>query len=207
MLLDSMDVAVGFVESDSAGRFSLEVPRAGPYRVRADRLGYADFISEVFSLDTAGPLELVLRMVPEPLEVDGLVVIAEQELRRTELEDVGFFRRRDNSPGYFFDVEELERIRPTFVTDVLRNVPGVRVQRQGHGYLVSSLRSYKPICEMKIVLDGYEIVPDSITGLDFLVSADRVIGIEVYPGAGGIGAPVQHRGTDAFCGIVMIWTR
>lgn len=61
-------------------------------------------------------------------------------------------------------------------------------------------------CELKIVLDGFKV--DTVGGdLDFLVDPDRVIGVEVYPGAGGMGAPVQHRGTDAFCGILMIWTR
>lgn len=59
MLLDSTDVAVAFAESDSAGRFSIEAPRAGAYRVRADRLGYGDLISEVFSLETD-----VLRLGP-----------------------------------------------------------------------------------------------------------------------------------------------
>ncbi len=202
MLLDSTDVAVALAESDSAGRFSMEAPRAGMYRVRADRLGYGDLISEVFSLDDAGPVELVVRMVPEPLEVAGLVVTAEQRMR-TELEEVGFFRRRNNSLGYFFDAEELERIRPLVVTDVLRRVPSVRVS----GSVVRSLRSYKPTCSMKIVLNGFKIENDSTADLNFLVNTDLLIGIEVYPGAGGIGAPVQHRGTDAFCGIVMIWTR
>jgi hypothetical protein len=32
-----------------------------------------------------------------------------------------------------------------------------------------------------------------------------VIGMEVYPS--GVGAPVQYRGLDSRCGIVMIWTR
>ena len=59
---------------------------------------------------------------------------------------------------------------------------------------------------MEVVLDGSKIdLTDS--ELDHWVSAGEVIGVEVYPGGGGIGAPIQYRGTDAFCGVVMIWTR
>jgi len=59
---------------------------------------------------------------------------------------------------------------------------------------------------MKVVLDGWKVdLTDS--ELDNFVGTHEVIGVEVYPGGGGIGAPVQHRGTDAFCGVIMIWTR
>lgn len=41
--------------------------------------------------------------------------------------------------------------------------------------------------------------------IDHFVSSAEVIGNEVYPG--GVGAPIRHRGPDAFCGVIMIWTR
>jgi len=203
MLLDSMDTAIAWAESDSLGRFFMRVPTAGRYRLYADRLTYGEIFSEAFLLAGVGSVEVLLRMVPLPVELDGLVVTAER--LRMKLEAEGFYRRRDYAPGYFFDAEYMETWRPTFVSDVLRNVPGVAIRRGSMGGArVVSRR--QPNCPLKIVLDGFK-VDTAGTDLDYLVDVHQIIGIEVYPGAGGMGAPVQHRGTDAFCGILMLWTR
>lgn len=50
MLLDSTDMAVGWAESDSVGRFFLTAPGAGLYRLYSDRLAYGEILSETFSL-------------------------------------------------------------------------------------------------------------------------------------------------------------
>lgn len=208
MLLDSSNVAVARAESDSTGQFLLIAPRIGTYRVHAARVGYDDLLSDTFPLETAGPVELLIRMVPDPFELEGMEVVGEgiPDSTRRRLEAQGFFTRRENSGGYFLDAAEIEQLHPRYVTDLVRQVPGVRLLASRDGNVVSSLRSYKPVCAMKVVLDGYKV--DNLDGgVDFLVNPDLVVGIEVYPGAGGVGAPVQHRGTDAFCGIVMIWTR
>jgi hypothetical protein len=202
MLLDSTDTAVRWAESDSTGRFILDVPRAGPYRLYADRLGYKELLSDTFALREAGPVELELRMIPMPLELEAVVVTAEQ--RRARLDRQGFYRRRDRSMGHFFDTEEIQAIKPMRTSDLLRRVPGVIVRRNRIGGAVATTWRGAGACPMKIVLDGYKL---DLSGdaLDNWVSADEVIGVEVFPG--GVGAPIQHRGTDAFCGVVMIWTR
>lgn len=203
MLLDSSDVAVDWAETDSLGRFVLRAPAVGDYRLFADRLAYREVFSEDLPLWDAGSLEVLLRMAPRPVELDALTVTAEGRL--VKLEDEGFYRRQAFAPGYFFDVEEIEKWKPTFITDMLRSVPSVSVRRvDSTGAVVPfNRRSYRG-CPMKVVLDGYKVDVYS-EGLDFFAPAVNVIGIEVYPS--GVGAPIQHRGLDAFCGIIMIWTR
>ena len=58
---------------------------------------------------------------------------------------------------------------------------------------------------MRLVLDGVSV---DLMGqsIDELVRPEEVMGIEVFPTAGGAGAPGQYRGREAFCGIIMIWT-
>jgi hypothetical protein len=202
MLLDSTDTAVRWAESDSTGRLVLNVPRAGQYRLYADRFGYAELLSDTFALRQDGPVALELRMVPMPLELEAVVVTAEQ--RRARLERQGFYRRRDRSMGYFFDTEEIQAINPMRTSDLFRRVPGVIVRRNRVGGAVATTWRGAGPCPMKIVLDGYKL-DLSEDALDHWVSADEVIGVEVFPG--GVGAPVQHRGTDALCGVIMIWTR
>lgn len=205
MLLDSTDTAVARAETDSVGLFFFQAPGAGLYRVHADRMGYEEILTEHLPLRDAGSLELLVRLAPLPVEVEGLLVETEAEARRLRLEREGFYRRQEWAPGYFFDEEEIQKWRPTFISDLLQRVPGVRLHRQlGEVRVFSARRTGS--CPMKIVLDGFKV--DTVGGdLDFLVHPDRVIGMEIYPGAGGVGAPVQHRGTDAPCGILMIWTR
>lgn len=207
LLVDSLATAVAWAESDGDGRVVLRAPGAGVFRIYADRLGYGDLLSDTFALAAGGTAELELRLAPLPVELDPLVVTALR--RQTKLERQGFYRREAASLGTFFDITDVERWRPTLVTTLLRQVPGVHVMQGRFGAVVYSRRvrtSWGAWCPMRIVLDGFPLAPGE-EGLDGWVSPDAVLGIEVYPGHGGVGAPVQHRGTDAYCGIVMVWTR
>lgn len=202
MLLDSTDTAVRWAESDSVGRFFITAPGAGTYRLYADRLAYGEIVSETFPLGDAGSVELLVRMVPLPIELDAMVVTAER--RRLKLEEKGFYRRERASMGYFFDTDEIQLRHPLRATDVMREVPGVYLRRQRLGGLVALTWRLGSLCPMKVVVDGFKLDTSSIP-LDDLINPDLIIGMEVYPG--GVGAPVQHRGVDSRCGVVMIWTR
>jgi len=202
MLLDSTDTAVGWAESDSVGRFFLRAPGAGLYRLYSDRLAYSEILSETFSLGNVSSVELLVFMVPLPMELDALVVTAER--RRLRLENEGFYRRRRASMGHFFDVDDILKWDPTYVTDLMRSVPGVQIRRSRTGGAVALTHRLGRLCTMKVVLDGFK-ADMSIGSLDDLVRPHEVIGVEIYPG--GMGAPVQHRGNDSRCGIIMIWTR
>jgi hypothetical protein len=208
LLLDSAANAVARGESDETGRVILVAPGPGVFRIYADRLGYDEMISDTFSLQGTGAVELEVRLAPLPVELDPLFVTALR--RRTKLERQGFYRRQENSVGYFFDQTDLDKWKPTLVSTLLRHVPGVHVMRSRYGgtaLLSRRPHGWRGECLMKIVLDGWPLGSGGLEDLDAWVSPYEVLGIEVYPGAGGVGAPVQHRGPDASCGIVMVWTR
>lgn len=202
MLLDSAGVAVAWAESDSVGRFVLRAPGFGDFRLFADHLGYGEVVSDAFSLRRTYPVSIEVRLVPKPLELEALVVTTER--RRLRLEREGFYRRRDHSFGTFFDAEEIEALHPLRTTDVLRRVPGVIVGHNREGGTVATTWSRGGMCPMKVVVNGLKI-DLSFGSLDDWVNPLSVVGVEVYPR--GVGAPVQHAGFDAACGVVMIWTR
>jgi len=207
LLVDSLAMAVAWAESDGDGRVVLKAPGAGFFRIYADRLGYGDLLSDTFALAGGATAELELRLAPLPVELDPLVVTALR--RQTKLEQKGFYKREAASLGTFFDITDIERWRPTRVTDLLRQAPGVHVMPGRFGTVLYSRRvrtNWGGWCPMKVVVDGFPLQPGE-EGLDGWVTPDAVLGIEVYPGHGGVGAPAQHRGTDAYCGIVMVWTR
>ena len=209
LLIDSADVVASSAVADAQGHFLLHAPKPGRFRVYADRLGYDELTSEPFQLEGAGSMELEVRMVPRPLELDSLVVTVKWE--QVKLARRGFYRRRSASQGYFFDADALNEWREVRLTDVLRQVPGVLVASTsaGGGVLFSRRMAAVSVrgCRMKVVLDGFklDLLPDE--SVDEWVNPANVVGIEVYPAAGGAGAPAAYRGSDAYCGIVMIWTR
>jgi len=208
LLVDSAARAVARGESDETGRVVLVAPGPGVFRIYADRLGYEEMLSDTFSLPGTGSVALELRLAPFPLELDPLFVTALR--RQTKLERQGFYRRQRASTGYFFDVTDLETWKPTLVSNLLRQVPAVHVVRNRLGGTTLLSRRVRTNwgmeCPMKIVVDGFAL-DTSDGGFDQWVSPSEVLGIEVYPGAGGVGAPVQFRDADAYCGVVVVWTR
>lgn len=203
MLLDTADTAVRVTEADSAGWFALQAPAAGRYRVFADRLGYAGVVSDTLEVEAGRRTEVVIRMVPKPVELEAIEVTAER--RYMKLEEKGFYRRQAFAPGHFIDAQQIIDEKPLYTTDLLRMIPALVVR----GHTVANRRATPSAatgCSMRLVLDGWSL---DLRGqsIDDLVSPAEIIGIEVYPAAGGNGAPVQYRGPEAFCGIIMIWTR
>ena len=162
MFIDSMNTVLASVVSDATGRFVVLAPSPGVFRVYADRLGYEEIISESFPLQGTGSVELELRMAPRPFELDSLVVTAER--REAKLDRHGFYRRRDASPGYFFDVEDLRQRHPIRLTDLLRQVPGVRAMAASSGAtkllsrrMSNALLRSGGLCQVKVVLDGFKL--------------------------------------------------
>lgn len=210
MLLDSTDTAVSVSEADSAGWFALQAPMNGRYRLFADRLGYGEVVSDTLDVAAGRSTAVEIRMTPKPVELDAVVVSAER--RRLKLAEKGFYQRRDNAMGYFIDAERIVEEKPSRATDLLRNIPGLRLMWSDelHADVVGARRGFGwsgAFCPMRIVLDGWPLEGSEALGIDHFVSPAEIIGVEVYPNAGGAGAPVRYRGPESYCGIIMIWTR
>ncbi len=213
ILLDSAGQTRGYALTDSAGRFVLKAPRGGRYHVYVDQLSYRVLVSDTLDLEKGARVELLLRVAPVPVELDPMAVIVRRQNNR--LGKVGFYKRKRFSMGYFFDPEKVRDEHPFVTTDLLRQVPGVYLVTQGGGIgyvpqtrTLASLRpgSWQGGCTMKVVVDGVDFPLDMGFTLDDVVAAQDVLAVEVYPHH-GIGAPIQYRGLDSWCGIVMIWTK
>ncbi|HET7583924.1 MAG TPA: carboxypeptidase-like regulatory domain-containing protein [Gemmatimonadaceae bacterium] len=73
-LLDSAGVEVVGTWSDSSGRFALHAPRAGVYRVRAQRIGFRSTLSSPVALDAGAIRELTLEVNELPVQLDAVQV-------------------------------------------------------------------------------------------------------------------------------------
>lgn len=219
VLLDTVGAEVRRAETDGDGAFALDAPAAGRWTLWTDRVGYGPLLSSVLMIPPRRPLVLELRLVPLPVRLAPLTVFVES--RRLALDAVGFYDRRQRGIGRFITADEIERRFSTQLTDVLRMEPSVHVypilSAGESNATVLSFRGQRRdfsgmLCLPTLVVDG-TVVRRGVTGptagpvmrLDELIHPAEVEAIELYPS--GAGVPPRFGGTDARCGVILIWRK
>ena len=187
-------LGVGGVTNER-GELHLRAVPAGERAVEASLLGYAPARTSVV-VPSEGRAEVAIELEPSPVALDPVDVVASGGV----LEQHGFFERREGGQGTFFTRAEIDRLRPRFLSDMLRRVPGMSLTPTRTGAR-ASLRGARPSCGIQYYLNG---VLAPYFDVDQILPND-VEGLEIYRGAATI-PPAFNRGT-ALCGVVLIWTR
>ena len=177
--------------TDSTGTFATMPIPAGNYGITVEALGYRTADEDV-ELSGSRAFDISVELVPQPLELEPLVVVTR---RQSRLETSGFYDRRRMGTGYSLTRDEIEAHRPLRASDVFRWVPGVTLVPSRRGAMLR-FRG----CSPDVILDGTPLVGP--VPLDEILSADDVEAVEVFSGA---QAPVSV--PTSSCGAVMIWTR
>jgi hypothetical protein len=195
------------VTTDVDGRFVFPDLDYGVYVVEVEHLGYGT-AREAFYLNGGSTATVEVALSVDAIEVDPIVVTVDRG--RQIFGDLAEFEdRMDRGLGLFLTAEDLERRgvgpgTPLYVA--LQGLPSVRVQRQGLGYSVR-LRSAFTLsggaCEPTLWVDGmrYQLDPDIGWGQP----VGAIQGVEIYRGAAEV--PGEFSGTDASCGVIVIWTK
>ncbi|HEX6939844.1 MAG TPA: carboxypeptidase regulatory-like domain-containing protein [Longimicrobiales bacterium] len=230
--------------TDSAGRFEIGDLPEGVYAVsflhpRLDTLGIFAPPREVAL--TAGDVTLihlavpsaatrladVARTAPDAAGGDAspprdagtaadTAALPEAEPWVSRLAAVGFYERRENTPGVFLDREQIRSRNHGQVSGLLLHIPGIRAVRTELGRVAVHMRGAErlspngetTICWPSVVLDG---VPTSSGGegtptyVDDLVNPHELEGIEVYRGESEV--PPVFGGIQSGCGVIVFWTR
>jgi hypothetical protein len=193
--------------SDSMGRAHGMVVRTGVRLVQVQRVGY---LPESFTAEfrPGEAVEAEVDMQRAPVELEGLTVRG--LMPSTTLRSVGFYDRRKVGFGRFVDSEELYRRKDSYLSSLMRTIPGVNVIACGPPACISGgyrlmasggASSMAPSCPMRIFLDGMQVRNEDIDQLN----VRALEGVEVYPRQAGI--PAQYAGTGSSCGVVLLWTR
>ena len=194
--------------TDAAGRALLPL-RGARETVLVRRLGYGDERREVAA--GAAPLEVAL--APAPVAVEAVEATGRRAPMSPPLQR--FYERMDRGRGSFVTREQIERRKPRRLTDLFREIPGVRVANTSRGdrlvmtgatpamYRVDP-RWEAGDCPVQYYLDGVSYQPD-FAGVPNDVRPDEVEGIEVYRRLSEV--PVQYRRRGAECGVVLIWLK
>jgi len=187
--------AAGMARTDSSGRFTLTGQPAGSQLLETRHIGYllSQTPVELRSGKAANASVTLTRIV----SLDSIRVVA-QRSRYAEFEEN---RKNKSVHGRFLDEDQIEHQHAMQASDLLRMVPGFRVEGSGldtkvfttHGnFEVSSMGP----CEANIVVNGIEHQDIN------LIDPVNIGAIEAY--AGPTDGPVQY---DRPCGVIVIWLK
>lgn len=241
VVLDTLGGVVTTVVSGSDGQFRARPGRDGIYRIRVASLGYADAVTDRFTLDPLETLRVDLWLSPQPI---GLPALEVRSRRRPLMQNAmlqGFVERREKGWGQFLARDQIEERDVGTMADILRSVPGVTVVKHpAHlgWYLIRINRAAPALrsffrrddclrssagcqegdperlaqeqvtggCPPVFYVDGAKVHDAGyVTEILNVTSPVGIEAIEVYRGAGEM--PAEFGGSDARCGVVVIWTR
>ncbi|MDQ3673924.1 MAG: TonB-dependent receptor [Gemmatimonadota bacterium] len=189
--------------TDPKGEFTLRNLPSGSHVVVARHLGYA---ADVIPVDLSSrEAKTVTITLPKYVNVMDPVLVTAR--RTASLDRVGFARRQKSGAGYFIGPEQLTRMRPQRVTDVLRQVPGLRVNYGPEGETVSSSRGVGSLMGGNCVqyyVDDMRWTSASPGDVNSFVSGHEIRGVEVYQGS---ATPAQYSAAGmGNCTTIVLWT-
>lgn len=193
------------------GEFRLANLPPGIHTLEIRMLGYSRLLLPV-EIESGQTRTVGVTLVVEPVALQPVEITAESApspaLR-------GFYERRTRGAGHFFTREEIARMHPRAVTDVLRRVPGVQIQPAPGPYGASShVRMGRATgglgarpCPVLFYVNGSPFPVTADLAINHFIAADDIEAIEVYTGTSRIPPQFSSNMHNARCGVVVIWTQ
>jgi len=178
------------------GSVRLEGIRPGTRAVEVRYLGYASQTANV-TLEPGRSSHVRFALEVQPIRLAEVRV----RVRPSRLLQTGFFGRRGGGMGTFFTRDDIVRMQPRTMSDLMRRVPGANVYSGRGGMGSATFRGGQANCPVQFYIDGTMAAMFMIDE----VRPDDVEGLEIYRGAASI-PPEFNKGT-AICGVIVIWTR
>ena len=188
-------------QSDGSGAFRLSGIAAGPAQLLVRRLGFApDTITT--TVPAGGVVTVAARLRPVAQQLAIVEVRERRQVYDARLE--GVRARMEKRQGYFITPEKLRRANTPMLTDLLREVPGVRMSRSSAN-LPRSVRIRSNNCPPLVFIDGF---PASAGEFDLdMIDPASVEAVEVHSGLASMPPEFgAARGLER-CGVIAIWSR
>ena len=182
------------------GEFTLDSLPSGTQTLEIRQLGFAPTEVAV-ELTQMTPQSVTVKMTDY---VPVLSAMRVEAARERGLSDVGFADRKRAGMGYYLDSDQLKNRQTTQFSDMLRTVPGIRVQPAGDGTnVITSSRDPTGGC-VTFYVDGAPWQQMTPGDLDTYVRPEEVAALEVYNGS-MTPAQFQQAGMSG-CTTIVIWT-
>lgn len=185
--------------TNAAGVFRLSGLPAGRHRVVVRQIGFEPAATDLL-LSDRDTVAIVVHLRASPVVLDSLVVTApEGRPLRPDLQALEVRKRMGF--GKIFNADDLAAFEGRSILDVLRQYA---VIEGGGVYSRRGPTSFQQRrCPMQVILDGLPL-----TRFDFRVDIrlEDLGGMEVYLGSATTPL-IFERGTNAMCGVIVLWTR
>ena len=208
----------GQARTDARGVFSMPMRAAGSVRLRVERTGYLQTLTEPMPVAQAETLAVELSVSSAPLTIAPLRVTARVEPpKRRNLELNGFYHRERLGIGQYVRREDIERRANANLAQVLARVPGARIRYRGPHQYIFFPRNGEPRmtqnfrgspaneCLPRLFVDGSRVTYDAMNDINSVVNPNQVEALEVFRGPSEI--PVEFNDNNSTCGVILIWTR
>jgi hypothetical protein len=180
------------------GEFTLRNLPSGSHVLLARHLGFG---AETVPVDLSArePKRVTMKLPKFVAIIDPVTVTAK---RVASLDKVGFNQRKRGAAGYFLDPDQIQRMRPNVLTDILRQVPGLRVSYSPQGDVVSGTRGGSGCVQYYVDdMPWQSAMPGDINQF---VNGSEVVGAEIYQGP---NTPPQYSRGMTDCVTIVLWTK
>ncbi len=194
-------------QANADGRYVLEAPEPGAYRLRFEIPGYRMTITELFNLKRDEAREYPVRLQPASAIALDTVVVAGETVPRHLMD---FYVRKSRGMGSFLTPADLERLHPVEPTDVVRRLEGFDVgydRFEPSRKLITNKRfgGSGRACVPVIFVDGVYVGTADTYDVNAVLWVDKLDAVESYPSAARI--PIEYNTTGTQCGVIAFWTK
>ncbi len=187
------------VESDEDGKFNAVGVPAGNAWLVARRIGYRPDSARV-TVTAGESVERAIQLERIAVELDRVQIVGRRDVTGPM---AGFYKRMGQGGGRYFTASDIERRNAARMSDMLRMVPGMRIESRG---FQTSVRMRGSRCAPLVWLDGQPLYAGEI---DLDVFDPRTFeGMEIYSGAASV--PVEFQGNQRMssaCGTIILWSK
>jgi hypothetical protein len=204
--------------TNERGEWTLSNVRSGTRVLEVRSVGYYPVRRAVDVVTDAAPVAVAMPTLKAMLDTVRITAA-----RLADRYKSGFEERRRTGLGRYITPEDIQRRGPLNMSQVLRMVPGIRIDRSvvegpvvydSSGAALPQNRTADNLillrasaddwCYPAIYVNGHYMRDLDADDLDVWVRPHEILGIEVYP---GISAPVQFQQGMSGCGSILIWTK
>jgi hypothetical protein len=213
-VLDGKERIRRIAVSDSDGNFVLHRVAPGAFWLRGRHQGYTTTTTPPWRIQGGEVLTVTVFLHPEVVLLAPLAVTGRA---RTFSPVLAGFRERlqRRQGGTFLTRVDIESRNAARVTDLLVEVPGLRIQSAtgaANSRVVTFARALPGVaagpasCPVQVYVDGVLATRGrSDVSVDELAVPGLLEGVEVYRGLGTV--PAEFLTPEARCGVIALWTR
>lgn len=205
-VIDAAGTRITNAVSSNSGEFTVTLAEPGTYRLQCQIPGYQYLVSPPVPVSADERREFNLRLAAlPPALLDTLIV----EGRTIPRYLVPFYQRRDGPFGTFVTRDDIDRLRPVEMTDLLRRYRTFVLladPTSPRGYIVVSRTGRgRSVCQPDIWLDRGYLGNARDVDLDSHIAVAHVEAIEMY--GANEPLPQEFRFPRTGCGAIVLWTR